>query len=73
MKKLSGHHFADVIAAVDHFLEVLDANFFKEGISMLHDSLTKFINAESIKVTILNNKCHYLAIKLSISLFKGSF
>lgn len=46
MKKLSGHHFADVIAAEEHFLEVLDANFYKEGIVMLHDSWTKFINVE---------------------------
>lgn len=30
----------DVVAAVDHFLKVLDVDFYKEGICMLHDSWT---------------------------------
>ncbi len=34
----------EVIIAVDHFLEVHDADFYKEGICLLHDQLTKCEN-----------------------------
>lgn len=43
-KKQSGCHFEsydDSIVAVDHFLEVQDTKYYKEGIHMLHDRWTK--------------------------------
>lgn len=39
----SGRHVDsndDIVAAVDHFLKVLDVDFYKEEICMLHDSWT---------------------------------
>ena len=46
-KELSGHHFRtddDVIQAVNHFLDTQDADFYKDGIRMLHDRWTKCVN-----------------------------
>lgn len=45
--KLSGHpsdNDDDIITAVDQFLEVWDAVFYKEGIRMLHNSWNKCVN-----------------------------
>ncbi|XP_028270394.1 histone-lysine N-methyltransferase SETMAR-like [Parambassis ranga] len=46
-KELSGRHVDsddDIIAAVDHFLEVQNADFYTEGIRMLHERWTKCVN-----------------------------
>lgn len=46
-KELSSCYFNsddDVIAAVDHFLEVQDTDIYKEGICMLHDHWTMCVN-----------------------------
>ena len=46
-KELSGCHFRtddDVIQAVNHFLDTQDADFYKDGIRMLHDRWTKCVN-----------------------------
>lgn len=56
-KELSVCHFGsdnDIITAVDHFLEVQDADFYTEGICMLHDSWNKFVNLEGNYVVKTN-------------------
>ncbi len=60
-RELGGRHFDsddDVIAAVDHFPWVHDADFYKEGggIYMLHYQRTKFVNIEG-DILIMNVIC----------------